>query len=64
MTDFKMIRDEYSWDEVHAQIYDATDQDVQHALEKDHLTIADFRALISPAANGTKNPTNHATSFR
>ncbi len=50
MTDFKMIRDEYSWDEVHAQIYDATDQDVQHALEKDHLTLSDFRALISPAA--------------
>ncbi|SPZ94384.1 2-iminoacetate synthase [Sphingobacterium multivorum] len=50
MTDFKMIRDEYSWDKVHAQIYDATDQDVQHALEKDHLTLSDFRALISPAA--------------
>lgn len=50
MTDFKTILDEYSWNDVHTQIYNATNQDVQHALEKDHLTLADFRALISPAA--------------
>ncbi|WP_336838434.1 2-iminoacetate synthase ThiH [Sphingobacterium siyangense] len=50
MTDFKTILDEYSWNDVHMQIYDATNQDVQHALEKDHLTLTDFRALISPAA--------------
>jgi 2-iminoacetate synthase len=50
MIDFKTILDEYSWNDVHMQIYDATNQDVQHALEKDHLTLADFRALISPAA--------------
>lgn len=50
MTDFKTILDTYVWNDVHTQIYDATKQDVLHALEKDQLTLADFRALISPAA--------------
>jgi len=50
MTDFKEILDQYSWEEVQTKIYGTSDQDVRRALNKGHLTLSDFIALISPAA--------------
>ena len=40
----------YSWEETTKQIYDKTDTDVRRALAKEHCTIDDFMALVSPAA--------------
>ena len=40
----------YSWEETTKQIYDKTDADVRRALAKEHCTIDDFMALVSPAA--------------
>ena len=40
----------YSWEETTKQIYAKTDADVRHALSKEHCTVDDFMALISPAA--------------
>lgn len=39
-----------SWDETTKSIYAKTDADVRRALAKDRLTVDDFMALISPAA--------------
>ncbi|WP_293879151.1 2-iminoacetate synthase ThiH [Sphingobacterium sp. UBA1498] len=50
MTDFKMLFNQYSWDEIQMQIYSTTDRDVQHVLNKDHLTLYDFGTLTAPAA--------------
>ncbi|CAM3490715.1 2-iminoacetate synthase ThiH [Sphingobacterium prati] len=50
MTDFKEILDQYSWEEIQTKIYGTSDQDVRRALNKEHLTLSDFIALISPAA--------------
>ena len=43
--------EKYSWDEITQQIYAKTDADVERALNKKHLQIDDFMALISPAAD-------------
>ena len=40
----------YSWEETTKQIHAKTDADVRRALTKEHCTIDDFMALISPAA--------------
>ena len=40
----------YSWQETTERIYAKTETDVMRALHKEHLTIDDFMALISPAA--------------
>ena len=40
----------YSWEETTKQIYAQTDADVRRALGKEHCTVEDFMALISPAA--------------
>lgn len=40
----------YDWDETNSVIYSKTKNDVIRALGKDQLTMADFQALISPAA--------------
>ncbi|EAY28939.1 2-iminoacetate synthase ThiH [Microscilla marina] len=48
---FKDIFAQYNWDEVKAGIYDKTDRDVAHALNKTgKRDLEDFKALISPAA--------------
>lgn len=39
-----------SWDETTQRIYSATESDVLRALSKEHLTVDDFMALVSPAA--------------
>ncbi len=39
-----------NWDETTARIASKTENDVLHALSKEHLNIDDFMALISPAA--------------
>ena len=38
------------WDEVTRSVYSKTDRDVQKALSKEVLSLDDFKALISPAA--------------
>ena len=38
------------WDETTAKIMGKTDADVRRALAKKHLSVDDFMALISPAA--------------
>ena len=39
-----------SWDEITEKIYSQTEADVRRALSKEHCTVDDFMALISPAA--------------
>ena len=39
-----------SWDEITGKIYSKTAADVRRALNKEHCTVDDFMALISPAA--------------
>ena len=41
---------QYSWKETTEQIYSKTDADVRRALTKEHCTVDDFMALISPSA--------------
>lgn len=50
MTRFKDLITDYDWGETTASIYDKTAADVERALAREHLTIDDFMALISPAA--------------
>ena len=38
------------WQETTEKIYAMTDADVRRALSKEHCTVDDFMALISPAA--------------
>ncbi|MBP3253878.1 MAG: 2-iminoacetate synthase ThiH [Bacteroidales bacterium] len=38
------------WEEVTKSVYEKTDVDVRKALSKESLTVEDFKALISPAA--------------
>ncbi|MDE5726409.1 MAG: 2-iminoacetate synthase ThiH, partial [Duncaniella sp.] len=40
----------YSWDDTTRFIQSRTARDVETALSKEHLTIEDFMALVSPAA--------------
>lgn len=40
-----------SWQETTEKIYAMTDRDVRNALTKEHCTVNDFMALISPAAD-------------
>ena len=40
----------YGWDETTAAIHSKTSRDVEIALRKAHLSVDDFMALISPAA--------------
>jgi 2-iminoacetate synthase len=40
----------YSWEETTKRIYAMTDTDVRRALAKEHCTVEDFMALISPGA--------------
>lgn len=42
--------EKYDWDETTISVNSKTAQDVEAALQKEHLTIDDFMALISPAA--------------
>lgn len=39
-----------SWEETKEKIYSKTEKDVLRALAKEHLTLDDFMALVSPAA--------------
>ena len=42
--------EKYSWDDITACINSKQSRDVEIALGKEHLTIDDFMALVSPAA--------------
>ncbi len=47
---FSQELEKISWEETTKSIYSKTEADVRRALAKDQLTIDDFMALISPAA--------------
>lgn len=47
---FKKVFNNYRWDQEKASILSKTTRDVESALNKDRLTLDDFKALISPAA--------------
>ena len=46
----------YDWDETTQQIMGKTDADVRRALSKSHLSVDDFMALVSPAADKYLEP--------
>ena len=46
----------YDWDETSRQIIAKTDADVRRALAKQHLSVDDFMALVSPAADKYLEP--------
>jgi 2-iminoacetate synthase len=50
MTSFVDIFNTLSWDEIKTSIYAKTEKDVQNALSSSRVTLEDFKALISPAA--------------
>lgn len=50
MNHFKSIFDQYSWDKIQAEIQDCSAAKVEQALSKPRRNLADFMALISPAA--------------
>jgi 2-iminoacetate synthase len=47
---FSEFLDTISWDETTQRIYDMREADVVRALNKSHLDVEDFMALVSPAA--------------
>lgn len=47
------------WEQVTKTIYSKTEKDVEKALSKEYLTIEDFKALISPAAEKYLEPMAH-----
>lgn len=47
---FEHTFNQYTWSQVSHEIYQKTEADVIHALQKDRLTLSDFQALLSPAA--------------
>ena len=49
---FQEIFDLHNWDKIREDIYSKTTADVEHALNKNKLTLEDFKALISPSAIG------------
>jgi len=50
MSNFLDIFNELSWDEIKNSIYSKTESDVLQALSTSKVTLEDFKALISPAA--------------
>lgn len=57
----------YDWESTRAQIYAKTAADVERALSHDRLTMDDFSALVSPAADiflGDMAQKSHATTRR
>ena len=48
--------EKYPWDEVTDQIYSKTANDVETAMGKEHLSVDDFMALVSPAAAAYLEP--------
>jgi len=50
MSNFVTVFNTLSWDEIKASIYSKTEKDVLQALSTSKVTLEDFKALISPAA--------------
>lgn len=50
MSSFKNIFDKYDWDTIEKEIYNFSADDVRRVLEKDKISLEDFKILISPAA--------------
>ncbi len=47
---FSEVLEKYDWEETLREIESKTEADVRRALAKEHLSVEDFMALISPAA--------------
>ncbi|MFD1551416.1 2-iminoacetate synthase ThiH [Putridiphycobacter roseus] len=47
---FTSLFNQYSWDDTLSSIFNKTESDVIHAMQKDRRDLEDFKALISPAA--------------
>ena len=47
---FSEIVERYDWDEVREEIYSKTQSDVENAIQNKNVSIEDFKALVSPAA--------------
>jgi len=47
---FKELFNTYDWNETLESIFNKTSKDVERALHADHLSLEDFKALISPKA--------------
>ncbi|MDR1023222.1 MAG: 2-iminoacetate synthase ThiH [Prevotellaceae bacterium] len=54
--DFTERLDEYDWEAIRSRIYAKTSADVELALSKERLSIDDFMALVSPAAQASIEP--------
>ena len=54
----------YDWEETTRQIQHKRPADVETALGKEHLTLDDFMALISPAAAAYLEPPIHTGAVR
>ncbi|MBN8703561.1 MAG: 2-iminoacetate synthase ThiH [Bacteroidetes bacterium] len=50
MSTFQHIFDQYNWETTQQSIYSKTKADVVVALQKEKITLEDFKALLSPAA--------------
>ena len=47
---FKQTFDQYDWDTLEKEIYEVTSEEVAAVLQKDKISLEDFKTLISPAA--------------
>lgn len=56
MTSFQEVFDAQDWDEIKTSIYAKTERDVKIALAAKRPSLEDFKALISPAAEGLLEP--------
>ncbi|TKD66266.1 2-iminoacetate synthase ThiH [Flavobacterium sp. ASW18X] len=61
MKQFKEVFEQYDWETVVQEIYAKTQADVQLALQKEHRSLDDFMALISPAAKPFLNQMANAS---
>lgn len=49
---FQEVFKQFDWETIKQEIYAKTEADVQRALQSNELSLEDFKALISPAAEG------------
>lgn len=56
MNSFKNIFELYDWDTLEEEIYSYTPKDVEAVLEKDTISLEDFKVLISPASKDFIEP--------
>lgn len=47
---FKTLFEQHNWNNIERDIYSFDQKDAQHVLAKEHISLTDFKVLISPAA--------------